>query len=62
MNYTGVDAKYVIEKLGKGETVLLCDFATGRIMDCSTMTVAAINNFIPRTDCKWFVVTEVANG
>lgn len=61
MNYTGVDAKYVIEKLGKGETVLLCDFATGRIMDCTTMTVSAINSFIPRTDCKWFIVTEVAN-
>ena len=62
MNYTGVDPKYVIEKLGKGENVLLCDFATSRIIDCATMTVAAINSFIPRTDCKWFVATEVANG
>ena len=62
MNYTGVDGKYVIEKLGKGEKVLLCDFATSRIIDCSTMTVAAINSFVPRTDCKWFVATEVANG
>ena len=62
MNYTGVDPKYVIEKLGKGESVLLCDFATSRIIDCDTMTVAAIKSFIPRTDCKWFVASEVDNG
>lgn len=59
--YTGVDAKYVIEKLGKGENVLLCNLNTMRVIDCSTMTVAAINSFLPRTDCKWFVVNEVAD-
>ena len=61
VTYTGVDGKYVIEKLGKGEKVLLCDFSSMRVMDCTGMTVAAINGFVPRTDCKWFVVTEVAN-
>lgn len=59
MDYTGVDPKYVIEKLGKGERVLLADFATMRVMECANMTVNAINSFIPRTDCKWFV--EVAD-
>ena len=61
MNYTGVDAKYVIEKLGKGGHVLLCDLGSMRVIDCSTMTVGAINSFIPRTDCKWFVATEVTD-
>lgn len=61
--YTAVDAKYVIEKLGKGVNVLLCDFGSMRIMDCNAMTVGAINSFLPRTDCKWYAVTEaeVAN-
>ena len=57
-NYTAVDGKYVIEKLGKGAQVYLCDFAGMRIMDCNTMTVGAINSFIPRTDCKWYTATE----
>lgn len=61
MTYTGVDGKYVIEKLGKGERVLLCELSGGRIVDCATMTVGAINSFVPRTDCKWFVVSEASN-
>lgn len=59
MGYTGIDAKYVIEKLSKGEKVLLADLGSMRVIDCMTMTVSAINSFIPRTDCKWFV--EVAD-
>lgn len=59
--YESVEAKYVIEKLGKGVNVLLCDLSGMRVMDCSTMTVGAINSFVPRTDCKWFTVTEVAD-
>ena len=59
--YTGVDGKYVIEKLGKGEKILLCELSNGRVMDCGAMTVAAIKSFIPRTDCKWFAVSEVAD-
>ena len=57
--YTMTDGKYVIEKLGKGVQVLLCDLTSMRVMDCNVMTVGAINSFIPRTDCKWFAVTEV---
>ena len=60
-NYSRVDAKYVIEKLGMGVVVLLCDLTGMRVMDCTTMTVGAINSFIPRTDCMWFAVTEVTN-
>lgn len=59
--YTAIDSKYVIEKLGKGVPVLLCDFTAMRVMDCNAMTVGAVNSFIPRTDCKWFAVSEVKN-
>ena len=59
--YTGVDAKYVIEKLGKGAKVIMCELSGGRVVDCATMTVGAINSFIPRADCKWFVASEEEN-
>ena len=59
--YDSVEGKYVIEKLGKGVPVLLCDLTGMRVMDCDTMTVGAINSFVPRTDCKWFTVTEVVD-
>ena len=58
-NYSMIDGKYVIEKLGKGVPVLLCDLTSMRVMDCNTMTVGSINSFVPRTDCKWFSVSEV---
>ena len=60
-NYSMIDGKYVIEKLGKGVQVLLCDLTSMRVMDCNVMAVGAINSFIPRADCKWFAVTEVTN-
>lgn len=60
-NYTAIDGKYVIEKLGKGVKVLLCDLTGMRVMDCTTMTVGSINSFVPRTDCKWYAATEEAN-
>lgn len=58
-NYTSIDAKYVIEKLGKGIKVLVCDFTAMRVMDCDNMTIGAITSFLTRTDCKWFSVSEV---
>lgn len=60
-NYSAIDSKYVIEKLGKGTNVLLCDLTSMRVMDCTTMTVGSINSFVPRTDCKWYAVTEETN-
>lgn len=59
--YTMTDGKYVIEKLGKGTPMLLCDLTAMRVMDCNAMTVGSINSFVPRTDCKWFAVSEVEN-
>lgn len=59
MTYTELKKEYVIENLGKGAKVLLCDFTSRRIIDCDTMTVGAINGFIEKEETKFF--KEVAS-
>lgn len=54
MTYTELKKEYVIETLGKGDTVILCDFETMRMMDCKTLTVAAIQTFIEKSTTKFF--------
>ena len=48
MSYTALKKEYVIENLGKGAQVILCDFETMRMIDCGTLTVNAINSFIEK--------------
>ena len=60
MTYTEVKKEYVIETLGKGDTVIMCDFSTMRMADCSDMTVNAIKSFIEKSETKFFKV--VVNG
>lgn len=59
MSYTELKKEYVIENLGKGTRVIMCDFSTMRMVDCAEMTVAAINSFIDKPEAKFF--KEVAN-
>jgi hypothetical protein len=54
MSYTELKKEYVIETLGKGDKVILCDFSTMRMVNCDDMTVAAINNFKEKPDTKFF--------
>ena len=56
MTYTELKKEYVIETLGKGGTVIMCDFSTLRMVDCVTMTVQAINSFIEKPETKFFKV------
>ena len=56
MNITEVKKEYVIETLGKGEKVIMCDFSTLRMADCGEMTVNAINAFIEKPETKFFKV------
>lgn len=62
MNCTELKKEYVIENLGKGNTVIMCDFSTMRMVDCAEMTVQAINSFIDKPETKFFkvVVNEQA--
>lgn len=58
MSYSELKKEYVIETLGKGNTVIMCDFSTMRMVDCATMTVAAINCFIESSGTKFFKVVN----
>ena len=52
---------YVIETLAKGNTVIVCDFPTMRMLDCRDMTVNTVNSFIAKTETVFFkgvVVSE----
>lgn len=60
MTYTELKKEYVIETLGKGEKVIMCDFATMRMVDCGDMTVNTILSFIEKSETKFF--KAVVNG
>lgn len=55
--YEGLKAQYVIETLGKGTDVLVCDFKSRKIVDCMDMTVRAINSYIDSPDTVFYKVT-----
>lgn len=56
MTYTELKKEYVIETLGKGVKVIMCDFYTMRMVDCGDMTVNAINAFIEKSETKFYKV------
>lgn len=58
--YTEVKPQYVIEKLGKNANIIMCDFASRRMVNCDDMTVGAIQSFLEKDSVKFFeeVVTE----
>lgn len=58
MTITELKKEYVIETLGKGERVIMCDFSTLRMADCGEMTVNTINSFIEKPETKFFKVVE----
>lgn len=57
MTYTELKKEYVIETLGKGNSVIMCDFSTMRMVDCGEMTVNTIKSFIEKNETKFFKVT-----
>lgn len=56
MTYTELKKEYVIETLGKGSSVILCDFDTMRMINCGELTVNAINAFIAKENTVFFKV------
>lgn len=56
MTYTELKKECVLETLGVGATVLVCDFKTMKILDCTKLTVGAINSYIARSDTLFFEV------
>lgn len=60
MTYSVLKKEYVIENLGKDKTVYCVDFKTMRVMDCETMTVGTIKNYINSPDTVFYLVTPQA--
>ena len=58
MTYTETKKEYVIESLGKGQTILAVDFQTMKVMDCVNMTINTINSYIAKPEIKFFKVTS----
>ena len=57
MTYSELKKQYVIEKLGKGNTVLVVDFQSMRVMNCVDMTINTINSYIAKDSTKFFLGT-----
>ena len=60
MKYEVIKKEYVIETLGKGNTVIACDFDTMRMVNCENMTINAIKSFIARDNTVFY--KGIANG
>ena len=58
MNYSEIKKEDVIQTMAEGAKVVVCDFKTMRIANCSDMNIAGINSAIVRTDTKFFAVTK----
>lgn len=58
MKYEVLKAQYVVETLGKGTDVIVCDFKAMKIIDCMDMTIRTINSYIADGDVVFYKVTE----
>lgn len=56
MNYTELKKEYVIETLGGGSEVIVCDFQSMRIANCSELIVREIQSLIAKPETKFFKV------
>lgn len=54
MTVTEVAAKYVFEKLGKGQYVVCVDFNTSQYIDLKIKSVDAVQKLIAKTGVKFF--------
>ena len=54
MTYEVIKKEYVVETLGKGSTVILCDFDTMRMMNCVDMSVRSINSYIDKANTVFY--------
>lgn len=58
MTYKEINKNEVIEYIGAEIKVIICDFDTLRMMDCNSMSIAAINSFIAKANTKFFIGVE----
>ena len=54
MKYELIPNDSVFDYLSAGVHVVCCDFKSGRILDCDTLNVGTLNNYIASTECAFF--------
>lgn len=54
MTYVEISKDAVFEELGTDAELIVCDFDTLRMMECSNMNISAINSFISKKNTKFF--------
>ena len=59
MIYAEVEKENVIKALEAGEKLIVCDFATMRMMNCFELQITALMHFITKPEALFFKV--VAN-
>ncbi len=60
LSFTELKKEYVIQTLAKGESVIVCDFSTMKMLQCDDLTISAINGYIAKTETIFYkgVVNE----
>lgn len=56
MSYELIKKEYVIETLGKGNDVIICDFATMKMLNCKDLTIGSIKFYIEKPDTVFYKV------
>lgn len=57
--YDSLKPQYVVENLGKGKTVLCCDFGSNKIINCFELTIGSVLKLVNSPDCIFFIVSIV---
>jgi hypothetical protein len=60
MKYEVIKKEYVIETLGKGIDVIICDFETMKMLDCKGLIIDSIRYYIEKPNTVFYkaVVNE----
>lgn len=55
MNYVEIGKHEVMECIGEGHKVFICDFDTLRLMNCSNMSISAVISFMNKANTKFYL-------
>lgn len=54
MKYELIENDTVFDYLSAGVHVVCCDFKSGKILDCESLNVGTLNNYINSTESAFF--------
>lgn len=60
LTFQELKKEFVIQTLAKGDSVIVCDFSTMKMVQCDDLTISAINSYIAKSETLFFkgVVNE----